>query len=145
MTAFSTRRASPVVCAAASLIALVTLFVPEGHAQTGTSSVRGQVLDAQVRAIPGARVEISDENMKVVRSQVTDATGEFSFAGIPPAIYRLEAEAPGFKKLTIERVTATVSVTTEVPMRLELGDVTRSVRVATGQEPRLWRKVRSRT
>jgi hypothetical protein len=72
--------------------------------------------------------------MKLVRSQMTDGSGEFSFAGVPPAIYRLDAEAPGFKKLTMEHVTATVSVTNEVPLRLELGDVTQSVTVASGQE-----------
>jgi hypothetical protein len=58
-------------------------------------------------------------------------TGEFSFAGLPPATYRVDAEAPGFKKLTIEHVTATVNVTTEVPVRLELGEVSQTVTVSS--------------
>jgi len=120
------------VCIA--LLVLATLFSLAAHAQTGTSSVRGQVLDPQARAVPGAYVKISDENNKLVRSQITGESGEFSFPGLPPATYHLDAAAAGFKKLTIERVIAAVGVTTEVPVRLEVGEVTQTVAVSGAQE-----------
>jgi len=78
---------------------------------------------------------ISDENNKLVRSQLTGESGEFSFPGLPPAAYRLDVEAQGFEKLTVERVTAAVNLTTEVPVRLEVGDVTQTVAVTGKQEP----------
>jgi protocatechuate 3,4-dioxygenase beta subunit len=83
--------------AAAVLFLSATVFGVVACAQTGTSTIRGRVLDSQFRGIPGARIAVSDENNKLARSQVTDGTGEFSFAGLPPATYRLDAEAPGFK------------------------------------------------
>lgn len=118
----------------AGLFGLTTAFFPSARAQTGTSSIRGQALDPQSRAVPGVRITISDEDHKLVRSQITNESGEFSFPGLPPATYHLDAAAAGFKKLTIETVIAGVNVTTEVPVRLEVGEVTQTVLVAAGQE-----------
>jgi hypothetical protein len=54
-------------------------------------------------------------------------------AGLPPRNYRLEAEAPGFKKLTIERVIAAVDLTTEALNKPSLPDP--SIRRRNNEHP----------
>jgi hypothetical protein len=94
---------------------VMSVFLPQfANAQTGTGAVRGQVVDSQSRAIVGARVALTDENNRLVRTQLTGGLGEFTFVGLPPATYRIDCEAVGFKKLTIEHVAAAVDSTVEV-------------------------------
>jgi hypothetical protein len=109
-------------------------FACISQAQTATASLRGQAVDPQGKSVPGAHIAITDANNKVARTQTAGESGEFSFTGLPPATYRLDAEAAGFKKLTIERVTAVVDVTIEVPVHLEVGDLAQVVTVASSQE-----------
>jgi Carboxypeptidase regulatory-like domain len=116
---------------------LLALSLATAMAQTGTSAIRGQVLDSQSLAIPSARVTITDESSKLIRTQTAGESGEFAFVGLPPAAYRLDCEAPGFRKLTIERVTAAVDSTADVPLHLEVGEVTQTVTVSSGQV-RVW-------
>jgi len=123
----------------ATQITLLTIAIgvfPIGiaTAQSGTASIRGLVLDPQSRIVVGARITIADDSNRLVRSQAAGALGEFSFVGLPPATYRLDAEAPGFKKLTIEHVIAAVDSRVEVPVRLEVGEMTQTVVVSAGQE-----------
>jgi hypothetical protein len=113
----------------ATQITLLTIAIgvfPIGiaTAQSGTASIRGLVLDPQSHVVPGARITIADGSNRLVRSQAAGELGEFSFVGLPPATYRLDAEAPGFKKLTIEHVIAAVDSRVEVPVRLEVGETT---------------------
>jgi hypothetical protein len=133
MITFISSKTPPACSTLGGLFALTAFFGFVAQAKTGTSGIRGQALDPQSKGIPDARITLSDENNRVARSQIANASGEFSFAGLRPAAYRLEAEAPGFKKLTIERVIAPVNVTTEVPVRLEVGEVTQTVTVPAGQ------------
>jgi protocatechuate 3,4-dioxygenase beta subunit len=63
---------------------LFVLSATVGSGQTGTSAIRGQVLDSQSRAVPNARVTIADEDSKLLRTQVTGELGEFAFVGLPP-------------------------------------------------------------
>jgi hypothetical protein len=114
---------------------LFVTFAASALAQTGTSSIRGQVRDPQSQAIRGAHVTITDERRSQVRSQTTDSSGAFSFVGLPPAVYQAEFEAAGFKKLTTEHVIATVNETAEIPVQLEVGAVTESVSVTAAAEP----------
>lgn len=100
--------------------ALTAAFTPDIFAQTGTSAIRGQVLDSQSCAVPSARVTITNEDSKRVRTQITGELGEFAFTA-------------GFKKLMIEPVTAAVDLTADVPVHLEVGEVTQSVTVSTAQ------------
>jgi Carboxypeptidase regulatory-like domain len=132
MSFFSRRRVCPYsLC---GVLAFAAFSGVCARAQSGTSAIRGQVLDAQSRGIPGARVAILDGSHKLNRSQVTDGSGQFFFAGLLPGTYELDAEAPGFKKLAIEHVASPVNVITEAPVHLELGEVTQSVTVASSQE-----------
>jgi len=118
--------------AAALLCALtLALFCLQVSAQTGTSSVRGTVADAQGHVVPGATVTLVDPDKNTTRTQTTTEDGHFAFDLIPPGNYRLETTATGFKKSVITDVQALVASPTDLNVALEIGNVTESVTVST--------------
>jgi hypothetical protein len=60
---------------------------------------------------------------------VSDDRG-YSFRALVPGLYRLEAEKQGFKKFVREQVSILTATTIELPITLEVGNVTESVTVA---------------
>ena len=84
-----------------SLFALSIFVLSAGiaHAQSGTTGVSGIVVDQTGSAVPGATVRLTNPEKGFNRSVVTNDSGRYNFASISPDTYRLEVEAPGFKKL----------------------------------------------
>jgi len=124
--AFRLGRATALVCG----LLLSLLAAPPAHAQTGTSSVRGTVADAQGSAVPGASVTLVDPATNQTRTQVSTEDGHFAFDLIPPGTYRVEAEAKGFKKVVLTGVQALVAKPTEVGVTLEAGNIAETVTVS---------------
>ncbi len=63
--------------------------------------VSGSVRDQTGAVLPGARVELVDGSGTVVRSAVTDASGTYTFDGVPPGTYDVAAEFDGFRRTTV--------------------------------------------
>lgn len=122
----SGRGALMLLCA----IVLSLLATTGAAAQTGTSSVRGTVTDAQGNVVTGATVTLVDPQTNQTRTQVSSADGHFVFDLIPPGTYRVEVEAKGFKKVVLTDVQALVAKPTDLPVALEVGNVTESVTVS---------------
>jgi hypothetical protein len=106
------------------------LAVAPTAAQTGTSSVRGTVVDAQGAAVAGASVTLIDPATNQTRTQVSGEDGNFAFDLVPPGTYRVEAEAAGFKKAALTNVQALVAKPTELSVSLEVGNVSDTVTVS---------------
>ena len=101
-------------------------------AQTGTSAIRGTVLDPQKAAVAGATVTLTSLETNTVRTKTTNEAGSFVFDLIPPGAYRLEVEGKGFKKTVINDVRALVDKSASVDVMLETGQITESVTVQAG-------------
>ncbi|HUS20122.1 MAG TPA: TonB-dependent receptor [Terriglobales bacterium] len=100
--------------------------------QGGTSTIRGTVTDPQGSIVPGATVTITNAATGFSRTQKSTASASFSFELIPPGDYKVQTEAPGFKK-SVSNVQAAVGAPTDVPVKLEVGSVSETVEVtATG-------------
>jgi hypothetical protein len=118
-----------------SLWCAVFLFVScsaTALAQTGTSSVTGNVLDPQGNVIAGATVTLTNDQKNFTRTQTTTESGNFAFSLIPPGQYQLETEAKGFKKSVIAEVSAQVAKATELKVQLEIGSVEEVVTISSG-------------
>ncbi|HEX6623535.1 MAG TPA: TonB-dependent receptor, partial [Pyrinomonadaceae bacterium] len=101
-------------------------------AQSGTSTLRGTVVDQQGNAVTGASVTLSNTEKNVIRTQTTNADGGFVFSSVPPGVYRVEVEAAGFKKALAADVRAVVDTPVDVNVQLEAGNITEVVSVSAG-------------
>src|SRR5689334_16580236 len=81
-----------------SFVVLLAVFAITAFAQTGTSSVRGSVVDPQGKVVSGATVTLTNTETNAARNQTTSDSGIFVFELIPPGPYRIDVEASGFKK-----------------------------------------------
>jgi hypothetical protein len=109
---------------------LLTLLVCSvAHAQS-TTSVRGNVSDAQGNVVVGATVTLTNTETNAARTATTSGEGLYAFELLQPGSYRIEVEAPGFKKGAVTDVRALVAKPTEVNVTLEVGAITDTVTVS---------------
>lgn len=114
---------------------LALLFLATGiFAQSGTSSVRGTIRDAQGASVKGATVTLTSETKTFTRTQVTNDDGNFTFSAVPPDAYRIEVSASGFKKSIVPNLQAAIDTTQEVNLALEIGGLTETVTVTSTSE-----------
>ena len=105
------------------------LFLASGTmAQTGTSTIRGEVSDSQGKLVAGATVTLKSSSTGFNRTQTTGGAGGYSFELIPPGEYTLGVEAKGFKK-SVRNVTALIGSATAVDLQLEIGSISEMVEV----------------
>src|SRR5690606_28458637 len=100
---FSFRRARMLSILASFCISLIMVSVSFG--QAGVANVTGTVKDGQGNVVPGATVTlISDQGTS--RTATTNSIGIYSFPSIATGAYRIEVEAPGFKKALVSQFQA---------------------------------------
>ena len=117
------------------LLVLLGIGAVTALGQTGTSSVRGTVVDPTGKLVSGASVTLTNTETNASRTQTTSDSGVYVFELMPPGVYRVEVEAAGFKKAIMTNVQALVAKATEVNVQLEIGAVSESVTVqATSNE-----------
>jgi hypothetical protein len=117
-----------------SALCFSLLIGGEVFAQTGTSSVRGTVTDSQGRTVAGATVTLSNSERNFARTQTTKEDGGYVFSAIPPGVYRVEAEASGFKKVSISDVSALVDSPVDVNVLFEVGNVTEVLNISAATD-----------
>src|SRR5215510_8576972 len=115
-----------------SVLSLILLMSSIALAQTGSSSIRGNIADLQGRAVAGATVTLTNEQKNFTRTQTTNDSGNYVFSALPPGTYRIEVEAAGFKKASVSQVTALVDTPSNVDVQLEVGNIAETVSVIAG-------------
>src|SRR5438445_3586268 len=118
----------------AAFLLLVPMLAAMLWSQTGTSTVRGTVTDPQGRVIPDATLTLTNVANNAPRTVKSSDGGTFTFDFLPPGEYRLEAEAPGFKKRVENNVRALVGKQTEANLQLEVGTVGEVVELRSANE-----------
>ena len=99
-----------------AFMSVIILVAATAHAQS-TATVQGTVLDTQKAAVPGATVVVRNTATGAERTLVTDATGNFAAASLPPGPYQVEVSLQGFQTQTRE-VTLQVSQTRQLDIEL---------------------------
>ncbi len=84
------------------LFLAVVLFSSPVFAQT--AALRGQVTDESGALVPGAKVILSGP-AGATRTALTDGTGSYSFAGLPPETYSVQASAPQLTQAQAVKIT----------------------------------------
>lgn len=113
------------------LIVLTGVSVLSSFAQSGTSGIRGTVSDQNGATVAGAAVMLTNPETGFSRTVTSGSDGGYNFLGIPPATYRIEIQASGFKKLVSSNVQALVDSAVNLNLALETGDVSAVVDVTS--------------
>lgn len=101
-------------------------------AQVNKSNLSGVVKDSTGASVARAAVRLTNTNTGVSRSETADETGLYRFLLVDLGSYRLEVEAPGFKKFVRNGILLQAGETTTADVALEVGALTESVTV-TGE------------
>lgn len=108
---------------------LLCLTTPILHAQATWGTINGFVKDPSGAAIPAAAVTVTEERTGAVTKGVTDSTGLYVIAHLPPGEYTVAVQAHGFKRFVQEHVTLEVGSTARIDCKLVLGTVAQEVSV----------------
>jgi hypothetical protein len=121
------------VVRAAGMAALILLAGSPAWCQSQTGSLSGEVTDAHDAAIGGAAVDARNEASGVTLHTVSSDAGLYVFPNVPPGLWTITAEKPGFKKLVRTGIDILIAQRQTLALRLELGDVSQSVQVTATQ------------
>src|SRR5690349_5271363 len=98
--------------------AALCVFSVHLYAQT-FGEVTGRVTDPSGAVIPGASVTLTNANTNAVRNVVSTEAGAYTFPSIPPGLYRLRAELPGFKAAASEQFEVQVQQVVRLDIALQ--------------------------
>src|SRR4051812_38449326 len=117
-------RLSPVLLVVLLASALLVAQTPD------TASIRGQILDQTRAAVAGAEVKITNTLIGTERSTRSDASGRFSFSGLPIGPYSLTVHKEKFGDLN-SKITLIGGTDANVTLQLNVSNVETEV-VVTG-------------
>jgi hypothetical protein len=109
--------------------AAMLLLAGSALAQTNRGSISGTVFDPSGAVIAGTHVTVTNVGTNEARKVTTSEAGSYSVANLDPVTYRVEAEAPGFKKKVVDNVKVDTATNVTVNVTMEPGSVDTSVTV----------------
>src|SRR5580765_5355942 len=113
------------------VLVLVCLVLGDSaRAQTGTTSLRGTILDKTGAAVAGARVTLSNAEQGFGRTVSSSETGAYEFVGLTPGLYSLRVEKENFQKFELNKVQLLVNTPATQTIALQLGSSTQTVEVS---------------
>jgi hypothetical protein len=118
-------------CSLRVLVGVVALVLLPVHAaaQTG-GTLQGRIVDDQGLALPGATVTLTNTETGWTRTDVTDEQGWYRAPVLPPGIYAIRAELPGFAPAVNERVPLTLGQELTVNLTLRVATLQETVTVS---------------
>jgi hypothetical protein len=111
---------------------LVALLLLSGMSLLGQTlgEITGQVGDASGGGVPASTVTLTNTATNAVRQTNTNEQGLYTFPSVPPGIYNLKVEHPGFKAAASNNVEIQVQQTVRLDLNLQVGEVTQTVEVS---------------
>ena len=117
------RRASAIVFATLILAAALPAQ------STFNQSIQGTVQDASGAVVPNATVTVTNAETNLIRTAVSNESGNYVISNLPIGFYEVSATASGFKKFTLKKVELSVDSKASVNIKLDLGSINETVSV----------------
>src|SRR5579862_5853724 len=95
-----------------------------------TGALSGTVLDPAGSAVPGASLRLANVATGVELAATSGSGGEYHFNSLPPATFRLTAQATSFSQAQYT-VTLETGQTLNLDVKLAVGSATQTVQVST--------------
>lgn len=115
-------------------IVLAAVWSPSALAQQTTGAITGTVSDSSGAVMAGVEVRLTNVGTGIAQTQTSDAGGNFRFLLLPSGTYRVEANMAGFKSFTREGIIVQVGRSVNVPVAMNVGQVTEKVVVTAGAD-----------
>jgi hypothetical protein len=121
------------ICCCTLLLASLVVSAPARGQAISTGTITGVVTDPTGALVAGATVTITNTDTSTTRTAVTNESGRYLFADIPPGKYDVSINKTGFRTTKVPGQELTVGSTITLDLRLEIGSTTETVEVfATG-------------
>jgi hypothetical protein len=118
-----------VVCVLGLLFAISGTPSLRAQTEAFAASLSGVVTDASGKAVPGAKVTLSDTHAGFSRIFTTGSDGRYSFTLVPPATYALKVEKAGFRVYSQVGIVLAVGEAASQNVALQVGAVTQQITV----------------
>lgn len=120
------------LCFSALVLAFVFAASSPAVAQVQSGTISGAVTDEQGGLLPGVVVTLTSTDRSA--SFTTGPDGRFRFLALPPGMYTVTFELPGFRTIAREQIEVRVGQNVELPIRMGVAAVEETVTV-TGESP----------
>src|ERR1041385_9455047 len=80
------------------LAGLLALLASPIHSQGTTGTIYGSVVDSSGAVVAGAKITATNIATNVTRATSSGTDGNFTLPFMPVGTYRVDVDAPGFKK-----------------------------------------------
>lgn len=110
------------------LVALASAAEP-APPQIARGSLIGTVRDPSGAVVPGCRVSIRNSDGSTQQEAVSDAAGQYRFAGIPAGDYQVQVDASGFAPFKLAGVPVPGGSALQINANLSLGSMSEAVTV----------------
>ena len=116
------------------LLSALLLAIPAtSFAQGYFGTVSGVVTDPSGAVIANAKVTLYDQEKGFTFDGKSDGAGRYIFRAVPPGVYRVVAEAPGFAQQEKTNIRVDVSTNPSANLRMKIGSTTSVVVTADDQ------------
>ena len=99
-----------------------------------TGQIMGVVRDPNQASVSGTPVVLTNRQTKATATVLTDTQGVYTFPSVPPGIYVVKVDAPGFKTSVSSDLSEAAGQRTAYDFALALAGVTDTVNVTAGPE-----------
>lgn len=111
----------------AALLFLSSLGLVSALAQSDRGTVRGTITDPNNAVISGAKAILTSLDRGETREVTSSEDGIFVFPEIKAGLYRMDVEAGGFKRTSVDNIKVDVQGIVSLAVKLEVGEVTGNV------------------
>ncbi len=113
---------------------LCTLLPLGAHSQSVQGIITGTVTDPSGAVVPNCKVTITNNGTGISQTATTAAAGEYRFQLVPPGIYTMQFEAPGFGVEKANGVVVQASQVVPFSIKLKVASASQLIEV-TGEAP----------
>lgn len=99
-----------------------------------TGILRGRVLDASEAVVPRATLTLSSPALTEPKTVTSDESGNYVILGLPPGVYRLQAESGNFAPFTQEELSVRAGSTLTFDVKLNVAGISQTVDVENDAE-----------
>ena len=108
-------------------VAVLLLFTGLLYGQSITGTIVGTITDSSGAPIPGANVQIKNQDTHSTRSLTTNGQGDYAATLLPPGNYAVSVQHQGFKPSELSGVEVRVDRSIRADLRLDLGNVSEAI------------------